>query len=143
PFMELAESDDARKRYQTAFTRRGTEKNLVLLKQAMDLRYEIAQLFGKKRYAEWVLQHRMAKDPETVNKFLADVHQTVAPLEKKEVETLREFKASSVKIPLEKAEINRSSESDWSEKLRKDNDQIDQDKLRDYLPTQASQEWIF
>ena len=26
PFMELAESDEARKRYQTAYTRRGTEK---------------------------------------------------------------------------------------------------------------------
>ncbi|WP_180025019.1 M3 family metallopeptidase [Acinetobacter sp. YH1901134] len=143
PFMELAESDDARKRYQTAFTRRGTEKNLVLLKQAMDLRYEIAQLFGKKSYAEWVLQHRMAKDPETVNKFLADVHQTVAPLEKKEVKTLREFKAKSLKIPLEKAEINRWSESYWSEKLRKEKYQIDQEKLRDYFPTQASQEWIF
>ncbi|WP_286801847.1 hypothetical protein, partial [Acinetobacter sp. UBA2063] len=32
PFMELSESDAARKRYQTAFTRRGTAKNLDLLK---------------------------------------------------------------------------------------------------------------
>lgn len=143
PFMELAESDDARKRYQTAFTRRGTEKNLGLLKQAMDLRYEIAQLFGKKSYAEWVLQHRMAKDPATVNKFLSDVHATVAPLEKKEVQTLREFKAKTLKIPVEKAEINRWSEAYWSEKLRKEKYEVDQEKLRDYFPTQASQEWIF
>ena len=143
PFMELAESDDARKRYQTAFTRRGTEKNLGLLKQAMDLRYEIAQLFGKKSYAEWVLQHRMAKDPATVNKFLSEVHATVAPLEKKEVQTLREFKAKTLKIPVEKAEINRWSEAYWSEKLRKEKYEVDQEKLRDYFPTQASQEWIF
>lgn len=143
PFMELAESDDARKRYQTAFTRRGTEKNLGLLKQAMDLRYEIAQLFGKKSYAEWVLQHRMAKDPATVNKFLSEVHATVTPLEKKEVQTLREFKAKTLKIPVEKAEINRWSEAYWSEKLRKEKYEVDQEKLRDYFPTQASQEWIF
>ncbi|OTG80542.1 Zn-dependent oligopeptidase [Acinetobacter sp. ANC 5054] len=143
PFMELAENDAARKRYQIAFTRRGTEKNLSLLKQAMDLRYEIAQLFDKKSYAEWVLQHRMAKDPETVNKFLGEVYDTVAPLEKKEVQTLREFKAKTLNIPVEKAEINRWSESYWSEKLRKEKYQIDQEKLRDYFPTQASQEWLF
>lgn len=35
------------KECQIAFTRRGTEQNLKLLKQAIDLRYELAQLFGK------------------------------------------------------------------------------------------------
>ncbi len=44
---------------------------------------KLAQLFGKSSYAEWVLQSRMAKTPETVNKFLAEVHATVAPLEKR------------------------------------------------------------
>ncbi|MEK5772572.1 M3 family metallopeptidase, partial [Acinetobacter variabilis] len=91
PFMELAENDEARKRYQVAFTRRGGEKNLNLLKQAVDLRYELAKLFGKSSYAEWVLQKRMAKTPEAVNTFLADIHATVSPLEQKEVQTLQAF----------------------------------------------------
>ncbi len=143
PFMELADNDDARKRYQIAFTRRGGEKNLALLKQAMDLRYELAKLFGKSSYAEWVLKSRMAKTPETVNKFLAEVHATVAPLEKKEVQTLREFKARSLNIPVEQASIERWSEAYWSEKLRKAKYQVDQEQLRQYFPTQASQDWLF
>jgi thimet oligopeptidase len=143
PFMELADNDDARKRYQIAFTRRGGEKNLALLKQAMDLRYELAQLFGKVNYAEWVLQKRMAKTPEAVNKFLADVHATVAPLEQKEVDTLRAFKAKTLNIPLEQATIERWSEAYWSEKLRKAEYQVDQEQLRDYFPTQAAQDWLF
>ena len=143
PFMELADNDDARKRYQIAFTRRGGEKNLALLKQAMDLRYELAQLFGKANYAEWVLQKRMAKTPEAVNKFLADVHATVAPLEQKEVDTLRAFKAKTLNIPLEQATIERWSEAYWSEKLRKAEYQVDQEHLRDYFPTQAAQDWLF
>lgn len=143
PFMELADNDDARKRYQIAFTRRGGEKNLALLKQAMDLRYELAQLFGKANYAEWVLQKRMAKTPEAVNKFLADVHATVAPLEQKEVDTLRAFKAKTLNIPLEQATIERWSEAYWSEKLRKAEYQVDQEQLRDYFPTQAAQDWLF
>lgn len=143
PFMELADNDDARKRYQIAFTRRGGEKNLALLKQAMDLRYELAQLFGKANYAEWVLQKRMAKTPEAVNKFLADVHATVAPLEQKEVDTLRAFKAKTLNISHEQATIERWSEAYWSEKLRKAEYQVDQEQLRDYFPTQAAQDWLF
>ena len=143
PFMQLAESDAARKRYQIAYTRRGTEKNLALLKQAMDLRLELAQLFGRKSYADWSLKSRMAKNPETVNQFLKEVHDTVAPLEKQEVQALRQLKAETLKIPLQDAEINRWSEGYWSEKLRQSKYQIDQEKLREYFPTQASQDWLF
>ncbi|EGJ61110.1 M3 family metallopeptidase [Acinetobacter baumannii] len=143
PFMELADNDDARKRYQIAFTRRGTEQNLKLLKQAIDLRYELAQLFGKASYADWALKDRMAKTPEAVNKFLAEVQKTVAPLERKEVEELRAFKAQTLKTPLDKTEITRWSEAYWSEKLRKSKYQIDQEKLRDYFPTLAAQKWLF
>ncbi len=143
PFMQLAESDAARKRYQIAYTRRGTEKNLTLLKQAMDLRLELAQLFGRKSYADWSLKSRMAKNPETVNQFLKEVHDTIAPLEKQEVQALRQFKAETLKIPLQDADINRWSEGYWSEKLRQSKYQIDQEKLREYFPTQASQDWLF
>ncbi|WP_293735152.1 M3 family metallopeptidase [uncultured Acinetobacter sp.] len=143
PFMELSDSDDAKKRYQTAFTRRGTEKNLVLLKQIIDLRYELAQLFGQPSYADWALKKRMAKTPKTVNNFLADIHKVVAPLEQKEVQELRTFKAKTLNISLDKAEINRWNVGYWSEKLRKDKYQIDQEKLRDYFPTLAAQKWLF
>lgn len=143
PFMELADSDAARKRYQTAFTRRGTEKNLVLLKQIINLRYELAQLFGQASYADLALKKRMAKTPKTVNSFLADVHKVVAPLEQKEVEELRAFKAKTLNTPIEKTEINRWNVGYWSEKLRKAKYQIDQEKLRDYFPTLAAQKWLF
>lgn len=143
PFMELADNDAARQRYQIAYTRRGGERNLALLKQAMDLRYELAQLFGKSSYAEWALHKRMAETPENVNKFLSEVHAKVAPLEQKEVDTLREFQAKTLKIPLKQAKIERWSEAYWSEKLRKAKYQVDQEKMREYFPTQAAQDWLF
>jgi thimet oligopeptidase len=85
----------------------------------------------------------MAKTPEAVNKFLAEVQKTVAPLERKEVEELRAFKAQTLKTPLDKTEITRWSEAYWSEKLRKSKYQVDQEKLREYFPTQAAQDWLF
>ncbi|MFT4021345.1 MAG: M3 family metallopeptidase [Acinetobacter sp.] len=143
PFMQMADNDDARKRYQIAYTRRGTEQNLQLLKQAVDLRHEVAQLFGLPSYADWILKHRMAKNPQTVNQFLSDVRKTVSPLEKKEVEDLRAFKAKTLNIPFAQAKIERWSEAYWSEKLRQSKYQIDQEKMREYFPTEAAQKWLF
>lgn len=143
PFMELAESDEARKRYQMAYTRRGTEQNLQFMKKAIDLRYEMAQLFDKESYAHSALEFRMAKTPEAVNSFLDEVYSKVAPLEQKDVQELRQFKAETLKVPLEKAEIARWNQGYWSEKLRQAKYKVDQEKLRDYFPTEAAQKWLF
>ena len=143
PFMELAESDEARKRYQMAYTRRGTEQNLQFMKKAIDLRYEMAQLFDKESYAHSALKFRMAKTPEAVNSFLEDVYSKVAPLEKQDVEELRQFKAETLKVPREKADITRWNQGYWSEKLRQAKYKVDQEKLRDYFPTEAAQKWLF
>ncbi len=72
----------------------------------------------KESYAHSALEFRMAKTPEAVNAFLEDVYRKVAPLEKQDVEELRQFKAESLKVPLEKAEIARWNQGYWSEKLR-------------------------
>lgn len=143
PFMQMADDDVARKRYQIAYTRRGTAENLELLKKAMDLRYEVAQLFGLPSYADWVLKHRMAKTPQAVNQFLKEVRSTVAPLEQQEVKDLQAFKAKTLNIPLSDAKIERWSEAYWSEKLRQSKYEVDQEKMREYFPTEAAQKWLF
>src|SRR5690606_10920662 len=132
-----------RKRYQTAYTRRGTEKNPEYMKKAIDLRYEMSQLNDKESYAHSALEFRMAKTPEAVNGFLDEVYAKVAPSEKQDVEQLRQFKAETLKVPLEKAEITRWNQGYWSEKLRQAKYKVDQEKLRDYFPTEASQKWLF
>ena len=143
PFMELAENDAARKRYQTEFTRRGTEANLALMKKAIDLRLEMAQIFGEDSYADIALKKRMAKNPETVNAFLDDVHGKVVGIEKSDVEELRQFKAKTLKKPVEQVEITRWDSGYWSEKLRKEKYSVDQEQLRAYFPVDASQKWLF
>ena len=70
PFMDYADNADARRRYQIAFANRGTPRNLVLLKEAMDLRREMAALFDLPSYAHFAIRRRMAQKPEAVHKFL-------------------------------------------------------------------------
>lgn len=143
PFMKLADDDAARKRYQIAYTRRGTEQNLLLLKKAMDLRYELAQIFGYPSFSAWVLRQRMAKTPAEVDQFLSDVKAKVSDLEKREVQTLQAFKAKTLNIPLEQAKIERWNESYWSEKYKHAKFDIDQQELRHYFPTEAAKKWLF
>jgi thimet oligopeptidase len=66
------------------------------------------------------------KNTRSCKQVFGRSQKTVAPLERKEVEELRAFKAQTLKTPLDKTEITRWSEAYWSEKLRKSKYQIDQ-----------------
>ncbi len=142
PFMQYADSSDARQRYQFAFVNRGTPKNLELMKEAIALRQEMAQLFGFSNYAEYVLRRRMAGKPETVNAFLADVQKAVTDLEKQELADMRAFKSRTLGTPLEATTIARWDVAYWQEKMKQSIHHIDQNALRQYFPTQASVNWV-
>jgi thimet oligopeptidase len=141
PFMDYSDNAEARRRYQFAFNNRGTPKNLALLKEAMDLRQEMAGLFGLPSYAHFAIQRRMAKTPEAVNKFLGEVQVAVTELEKKELEELRALKAETLKTPLAETKMERWDVSYWQRKLKQARYKIDQNALRKYFPTDASVAW--
>ncbi|MDP5008965.1 MAG: M3 family metallopeptidase, partial [Glaciimonas sp.] len=142
PFMELADNSDARRRYQAAFSNHGTPKNLVLLKQAMALRHEMAGLFGLPSYADFVVRRRMAKSPQAVYKFLDEVQGAVTKLEVKEIEELRTFKSEALKTPLADTKFERWDADYWQQKYKQAHFQIDQEALRKYFPTNAAIPWI-
>ena len=48
----------------------------------------------------------MAKTPEAVNGFLDEVYAKVAPLEKQDVEELRQFKAAALKFLWKKQKLS-------------------------------------
>ena len=69
PFMLNSESDEARKELEYKYNRRGGAENVELLEKTLTLRRQIAQLLGYKNHAQLKLENRMAKNPETVEKF--------------------------------------------------------------------------
>jgi thimet oligopeptidase len=141
PFMQYADSSDARKRYQFAFTNRGTPKNLQLMKEAITLRHEMAGLFGFPSYADFALRRHMAAKPDAVNKFLAEVQKTVTELEKSELEEMRAFKAKTLGAKLEDTKIERWDVAYWQQKMKQAIYNVDQNELRKYFPTPASVQW--
>jgi thimet oligopeptidase len=124
-----------------AFANHGTAKNPPILKEAMDLRLEMAHLFGLPSYAHYVIRRRMALTPEAVNKFLDEVQSVVGTLEKKELEELRAYKAESEKTPLAETKFERWDLLYWQRKLKQARYNLDQDELRKYFPTDAAVPW--
>jgi len=141
PFMQYADNSEARKRYQFAFTNRGTPKNLHLMKEAIALRQEMAGLFGLSSYADFALRRRMALKPDAVNKFLAEVQTAVTELEKSELAEMRAFKAKTLGTKLEETKIERWDVSYWQQKMKQSLYNVDQNALRKYFPTSASVQW--
>lgn len=141
PFMANAEDEQARARYQAAFNSRGTPANIEILLDAMRLRREIADLYDLPSYAHYVIRRRMAQDPDKVKRFLAEVKNAVAELEKKELAELRAFKAESLGKSVDQVKFNRWDVSYYQNKLKKARYNIDQETLRRYFPTEASVAW--
>lgn len=94
PIMQFAESRDLRERMARAFSRRGTIEpynNAPLLLELVQLRQEIAGILGYKNFAEMILKKRMAKNIDTVQKFLDTLAEAYKPHAKKDYEELAAF----------------------------------------------------
>lgn len=73
PFMEQADRRDLREALSFKFGSRAVDANRPVLKEAVETRERIAQLFGLDSWAHYQMEERMAKDPAAVDAFYADL----------------------------------------------------------------------
>ncbi|HEX6159159.1 MAG TPA: M3 family metallopeptidase, partial [Thermoanaerobaculia bacterium] len=142
PFLMNARSEEARKRYWVANTRRGTARNLEVMDEIVALRREIAELYDVPSYAHYVTKRRMAEKPETVTQFLDEVRSVVTEAELRDLGELSEVKAKMLGIPVEEARIDRWDVAYYRERLREQHYAIDQEELRRYFPTESTVQWM-
>lgn len=138
PFLENALNEDARRRVWTAKLQEGGAVNLELLDRVLQLRHELAQLYGLPDYATFALRRRMAQTPAAVNEFLASVKKAVDEVEARELEELRADKAALLGRPLAEVKLNRWDVAFHQERVRRSRFDVDQEALRAYFPTEAS-----
>lgn len=94
PFMTYADNRDLREKMYKIYTSRnigGDYDNSQILKDIANIRLEIAQLMGKKNYAEYKLQHTMAATPENVYKMLEELRVNYTPAMKKEISDIQDY----------------------------------------------------
>lgn len=73
PFLENATRRDLREKVGFLFNTRALKENRELLEEAIRLRNESAEIFGLSSWAHHVLEERMAKTPERVADFYAEL----------------------------------------------------------------------
>lgn len=132
PFMSSAKSEKARKALQEKFARRGGKENVKLLEDTVELRRKQAALLGFKRYPDYVLPVRMAKNYETLEAFLKNLQKEVTPLAQNEMKAYLKLKEETTGQQAD--EMTAWNLPYWSNQYKKKYYQVDDDKIKEYFP---------
>lgn len=151
PFMKFSRDGEARRKLYMKFLNRGTLEfieettNDELLIKIFNLKTQKAKLLGFESYAELSLKTKMAKDPQKAKEFLENLGKKSLELAKRDLKDLIEFQK---KISYTNTENNPEKIMPWdkeylSEKLRKQEYEIDENELKQYFELEASLEGMF
>ena len=143
PFITYADKRDLREKLFKAYINLGDNDNEYdnkeIIEKTIALRAERALLLGYDNHADFVLERNMAKTPDNVFEFLKKVWNPALKVAKNEAKQLQ-------------AMINREGDNfklepwDWwyyTERLRKDKYDIDEEILREYFPLEAVRDGAF
>lgn len=142
PFMQYADRRDLREKMYSAYSMRAfrgnDHDNTSLVTRLVDLRLQLARLLGYKDYASYALEERMASTPEEVNKFLDELLKASAPAGKRDLKDIEDYAHSMG----QEGRIERWDWSYYSEKLRMQRYNIDDEALRPYMPLDRVREAV-
>lgn len=133
PFVTYAKNRELRKEIAIANGKKGFQKNdynneEIVLK-IVTLRNQRAQLLGYKNHAAFVLEERMAQNPEKVLSFLNDLLVKAKPAAKKEFDELTAYAKKLDGI----YRLEKWDGSYYSEKLKQERFNLDDEALKPYF----------
>jgi len=133
PFLTYSENRNLRAKLYSGYTLRGNNENdydnKELIAKMMEIRANRAALLGYQTHSHLVLEPRMAKEPENVYTLLDRLWSSALPAAKKDLVEMQKI------ADAEGADFKIAS-SDWwyySEKLRKQQYDLDDNELRPYF----------
>lgn len=142
PFMTYSSNRKLRKKMAIAFGAKAFKNdkndNQKIVLDIANYRYKRAILLGYKTHAHFVLEERMAENPETVNSFLNDLLLKAKPASEKEFKQLSEI--------AKKDEIDKIEKWDsayYSEKLKKELFDLEEEKLKPYFKLENVIDGVF
>lgn len=143
PFVTYAENRELRKELSIAYGKKAFQNNEFdnqqnVLKIA-NLRHERANLLGYATHANFVLEERMAQNPEKVKSFLNDLLVKAKPAAEREFQQLTQFAKKLDNID----QLQKWDGSYYSEKLKQELFNLDDEKLKPYFKLQNVQNGAF
>ncbi|RHY18144.1 hypothetical protein DYB25_005995 [Aphanomyces astaci] len=104
--------------------------NAPVIQEMLQLRLSRARLLGFRTFADLSLQDKMAPSVAVVEDMLRDLCDKVLPLARAELDEVQVFAAAHGHVP----PLAQWDISYWSEKLRKDRYEVDDESIKPYFP---------
>lgn len=142
PVMQDLDNRDIRRELYTAYNSRcigGEYDNTQVIIDIVNTRLELAQLFGKKTYAEKSLHKTMAETPENVYRMLDELRVAYLPAAQEEVKELEAFAHEQGLY----ARLEPWDFSYYSKRLKLAKYDISDDVLRPYFEMEAVKKGVF
>lgn len=143
PFMQYSQRRDLREKLYKLNGSKNTDgefSNMQILKDIANIRLEIAQLMGRKNYAEYSLEQTMAGTPETVMSFLEDLRKAYTEPMRKEVKEIEDYARKSEG---ETFTLQPWDYSYWSDKLKNERYSFNDEDLRPYFELNKTIDGVF
>ena len=144
PFMKYSQKRDLRKElymaYNTQCTHGDEFDNVDIVKQLVNTRMRLAQILGFKDYADYVLRKRMAENSEHVYSLLNQLIEAYTPTA---VEEIKEIEEMARKSEGEDFELMPWDFSYYSEKLKNEKYNLDEEALRPYFELDNVKRGVF
>lgn len=132
-FMKFAENRKLREEIYKAYNSRAwhdnDKNNGEVIRKIVNLRLERAKLLGYPNYASYVLEERMAENPNRVNTFLTELHNASRPAALKDLEDVKAFAAAQGF----RGNLEKWDWSYWSERLKNERYGFDEQAVKPYF----------
>lgn len=143
PFLQYADNRDLREKIMKGYINRGDHNNEYdnkeVLKEMANLRLKKANLLGYETHAHYVLEDRMAKNPENVYELMDKVWEPALNMAKKEAYELQQ-------MIYEEGHDFKLKPWDWwyyAEKVKQSKYSLDEEEVRPYLQMENVREGAF
>ena len=144
PFMKYSDCRDLRRElymaYNTQCTHDNEQNNFDIVRQLVNHRMELARLLGYTDYADYVLRKRMAEDSAHVYRLLDDLLEAYTPAAHREV---AEVEVLARRLEGDDFQLMPWDFSYYSEKLKNEKYQFDEEALRPYFELSRVKEGVF
>ena len=143
PFITYADNRNLREEMWRAYNSRGNRgnenDNNEVIREMTLLRYKQAQLLGYKNYSEYVLSNRMCETPQQLSDFFSQLVAASLPFAKRDlVEVTRFAQKLGAPMPLQRWDFTY-----YSEKLKQQKYDFDEELLRPYFQLEKVRQGIF
>lgn len=143
PFVTYSKKRALRKKMMQAFGSRafkGNEyDNSAIVREIVELRDKRAKLLGYRSHADFTLEERMAESPSNVWSFLDDLLKHAKPAAKLELDKLRAYAKQLDGLD----DLQRWDFAYYTEKLKKERFEIDDETLKPYFKLENVIDGVF